>query len=108
MEPSLAHRLLADATDSEVADWRECEGPSQKGAPPTAWFVRRQAGQPDVYAAAYGDAEEMTIELIPAVDDEKDAFAVVRGVLGGRTLTELPDIACGVVFRGRIVDGPRP
>jgi hypothetical protein len=96
-------QLLADSTGTDPAEWAECDGPAQRGTPLSAWFVRRRAGSPDVYAIASGDSETMTLELIPAEPDERDAYAVARGVLSGRAETAQPDIECGVVY-----DGPVP
>lgn len=102
MTASHIHRLVAESSRTTVDEWAECPGPSP-GTPLSAWFVRRKAGAPDVYAVASGDGETVTVELIPAETDELDAFQVGMGVLMHRSETVNPDIECGVVF-----DGPLP
>ncbi len=106
---SPVHALVAGASGTDAAEWEPCDGPRPGSVALHAWFVRRKAGQPDVYAVASGDEDDVTVELIPAEAGEDDAHAVARGCLAGRDRDAVPDIECGVVHRGPMAGaGPVP
>lgn len=94
------HALVAEASGTAVAEWEPCDGPRPGSVSLAFWFVRRKDGVPDVYAVASGDADDVTVELIPAEVGEYDAHAVVRRCLAGRDRDAAPDIECGVMHRG--------
>lgn len=100
--PSPVHVLVAEASGTDLAEWKPCEGPRPGSVALHACFVRRRGGQPDVYAVVSGDEDDATVELIPAGPGEDDAHAVARGCLAGKDSGAEPDIQCGVVHRGPI------
>ncbi len=106
---SPVHVLIAESSNTDVAEWQACEGPRPGSVALHAWFVRRRDGQPDVYAVVSGDEDDATVELIPAGPGEDDAYAVARGCHAGREAGATPDIECGVVHRGPMAAaGPAP
>lgn len=104
-QPSPVHLLLAYASGTDHEEWKPCDGPRPGSVPFASWFVRKSEGYPDIYAIVSGDAEETTVELIPAAQGETDAFLVAKGALANDQETEPTDIDCGVVFQGPL-DGP--
>jgi hypothetical protein len=102
--PMTVANLIASPAAAASVEWVPCPGPDQKGTVLTTWLVRQNAVTASLCACASGDREDMTVEPIPAVPGEHDAFAVIRSVLAGYDDDVEADIGTdietGVSYRG--------